>query len=193
LEQLLSAHDNGGSLERRLFTVAAQEKGIGHGWVAGKASTVTEEALMSQIEIIENPVAADMDDGSMKNMCSSALEAQTGTGVSDGLISVRAKVPQEDQLGIMDDGSGMIHRGEIKQQHLAVNARMHLLLQLLQEDSFLLHLLNHGCHHHGRVVTFLTSQDHLLLHGIWCLHHPLPFELGDPLHLENLLQEFLIM
>jgi len=65
---------------------------------------------------------------------------------------------QEDQLGIMDDGSGMIHRGEIKQQHLAVNARMHLLLQLLQEDSFLLHLLNHGCHHHGRVVTLLTSQ-----------------------------------
>jgi hypothetical protein len=49
---------------------------------------------MSQIEIIENPVAADMDDGSTKNMCSSALEAQTGTGVSDGLISVRAKVPQ---------------------------------------------------------------------------------------------------
>jgi hypothetical protein len=180
-------------VRRRLFTVAAQEKGIGHGWVAGKVSTVTEEALMSQIEIIENPVAADMDDGSTKNMCSSALEAQTGTGVSDGLISVHAKVPQEDQLGIMDDGSGMILHGEIKQQHLAVNARIHLLLQLLQEDSFLLHLLNHGCHHHGRVVTPLTSQDHLLLHGIWCLRHLLPFEPGDPLHLKNLLQEFLIM
>jgi hypothetical protein len=80
-------------VRRRLFTVAAQEKGIGHGWVAGTVSTVTE-ALMSQIEIIENQVAADMDDGSMKNMCSSALEAQTGTGVSDGLISVHAKVPQ---------------------------------------------------------------------------------------------------
>jgi hypothetical protein len=65
---------------------------------------------------------------------------------------------QEDQLGIMDDGSGMILHGEIKLQHLAVNARIHLLLQLLQEDSFLLHLLNHGCHHHGRVVTLLTSQ-----------------------------------
>jgi hypothetical protein len=65
---------------------------------------------------------------------------------------------QEDQLGIMDDGNGMILHGEIKQQHLAVNVHIHLLLQLLQEDSFLLHLLNHGCHHHGRVVTLLTSQ-----------------------------------